>query len=157
MLKCCNLPVQLCYFPRFNILLHTFALVFRFPKEKKRRDQRIAKVTGDCWQPAPGPTVCSEHFLSTDFHYQWGRRLVKTDGIWTAFSYEPPPKKRKLPKDRQAESVNDQLSSVENAAGCGLAIRTDVPSNGDCFFSVMGRYSKVSIFRRFDISKATIP
>ena len=146
-----------------SLVSYSVSLLFRFPKEKKRRDQRIAKVrrldpiTGNCWQPSPGASVCSEHFLSTDIHYRWGRKLVKTDGIRTVFSYAPPPKKRTLPEDRQAENVNGQVSPVENTAGCGLAIRTDVPSNGDCFFSVMGRYSKVSIFRRFDIPKATIP
>ena len=62
--------------------------------------RRLDPITGDTWQPGPGATVCSEHFLESDFYHQWGRKMVKENSIPTVFSDAPPAKKRKLPKER---------------------------------------------------------
>lgn len=106
-------------------LTRLFLKLCRFPVDTERRKQWIAKVrrldpiTGDTWQPGPGATVCSEHFLESDFYYQWGRKMVKEDSIPTVFSYEPPVKKRKLPK----ECGNVLTSSTGAAAVSNLPRR----------------------------------
>lgn len=68
--------------------------------------------------------VCSEHFLATDFHYQWGRKLVKPDSVPTVFIYAPPTQKRKLPKERAIDFLSAEDSVAVSSSNVPPASNT---------------------------------
>jgi len=55
------------------------------------------------WSPPPNAVVCSEHFVATDFMWQWGRKLIKPDAEPTVFPVNSScTKKIKLSADCQS-------------------------------------------------------
>lgn len=65
------------------------------------------------WQLGNFAVVCSEHFTSDDFSYQWSQKRLKLSAVPSVFSYVAPIKKRKPPNARTpatAPSVNEPNS-----------------------------------------------
>ena len=57
--------------------------------------------TGRLCKPGVRAVICSEHFLQSDFFWQWGRKLIKPDAEPTVFSFSSASiRRRKPPPDR---------------------------------------------------------
>ena len=74
-----------------------------------RRQQPSLK---SIWKPRFTAVLCSEHFLPSDFYFQWGRKLVKTDCVPSFFSFTSSVKHRKIPAKRYHASVTSMTPQV---------------------------------------------
>lgn len=96
---------------------------YRFPSDKQRSDRwtvrlrRQGELTGSLWKPGNRAVVCSEHFLPSDFFWQWGRKLIKPDAEPTIFSFGKAVKRRKAPADRSfLTPANEEVVILGNSS-----------------------------------------
>lgn len=98
---------------------------FRFPTDAHRRERWAVRIrrldpdTGKLWMPGSRDVICSEHFTSSDFYYQWSRKLIKPSAEPTIFTFCKPTVHRKPPVDRcvarqNAVAASDNSNVVEN-------------------------------------------
>ena len=113
--------------------------------------------TGRLWKPGARAVICSEHFLQSDFFWQWGRKLIKPDAEPTVFSFSSasvprrwPPPYRTVPPDVAQEcevcASDDAMStvSVESVSDTSFSPRSEGDHTFLCIVSPRKLTSKVN-------------